>query len=119
MCARLFESELPVPSGAGLTSSECYELAMAARCLPGHWDVQWDKDDQGHLSLALLQDDDGVVGAGGVFLIWREGGYLHLGFGQDDAYASLGVHADTDSIMDTLRTMLKKVEDEARTQSMA
>lgn len=64
MTASLLAPARAVLSGAGLTSSECYELAIAARCLPGYWDVQWDKDDQGHLSLALLQDD-GVVGARG------------------------------------------------------
>ena len=113
----LFESEPPIPSGAGLTSSECYELAIAARCLPGDWDVQWDKDDRGHLSLALLQDDDGVVGAAGVFLIWREDGQLRLGFGQDDTYTSLGAHVATDGIMRTIRGRLEGVADQARART--
>lgn len=107
------------PTGAGLTSSECYELAIAARCLPGHWDVQWDKDDKGHLSIALLQDDDGVVGAEGVFLVWREEGRLRLGFGQDDTYTNLGTLADAESIMDTIRDILERTADEARARKVA
>lgn len=119
MSVILFESEMPAPSVAGLAQSECYELAIAARCLPGDWDVQWDKDDRGHLSLALLQDDDGVVGAGGVFLVWREDGCLHLGFGQDDRYAGLGTFADVDGIMDVIRGTLEEIVDEARTKMVA
>lgn len=119
MSVILLEADLPASTGTGLTSSKCYELAIAARCLPGHWDVQWDKDDQGHLSLALLQDDYGVVGAAGVYLVWREDSRLRLGFGRDDTYLNLGVHADVESIMDTIRGVLERTADKAGTKTVA
>ena len=63
MFAAPFASEPPLSSRASLTWSECNQLAAAIRCLPGRWEAQWDRDDRGHVSVALLQDDDGVIGA--------------------------------------------------------
>ena len=100
-------SEPPVSSRASLTWSECNQLAAATRCLPGRWEAQWDRDDRGHVSVALLQDDDGVIGAAGVLLVWREDGCLRLGFGQDDAYVGLGAHADVDDVMNAVRRRLQ------------
>ena len=102
MSAQLLAPARPGLSGAGLTSSECYELAIAARCLPGDWDVQWDRDDRDHVSIALLQDDV-PIDAATVFLIWRENGQLCLGMGTNDRYAALGAHADVDGVMATVR----------------
>lgn len=108
MTASLLAPARAVLSGAGLTSSECYELAIAARCLPGYWDVQWDRDDRGHISIALLQDDIAIESAS-VFLIWREDGRLHLGMGDDERYAGLGAHTDMDGIMDAVRRVLARI----------
>lgn len=106
MTASLLAPPRPGLSGAGLTSSECYQLAIAARCLPGQWDVQWDRDDRDHVSIALLQDDMDEVNSASVFLIWREGGCLHLGMGDDERYAGLGAYADIDGVMDAVRRAL-------------
>lgn len=107
MFAAPFASEPPLSSRASLTWSECNQLAAAIRCLPGRWEAQWDRDDRGHVSVALLQDDDGVIGAAGVLLVWREDGCLRLGFGQDDAYVGLGAHADVDDVMNAVRRRLQ------------
>ena len=93
----------PPPSRASLTWFECNLLAAAARCLPGRWEAQWDRDDRGCVSVALLQDVHGVIDATAALMIWREGGWLCLGLGQGDAHVGLGTHADVDSVMGTVR----------------
>ena len=102
MTASLLTPARPSLAGAGLTSSECYQLAIAARRLPGDWDVQWDRDDRDHVSIALLQDDVPIEVAA-VFLVWRENNQLCLGMGTNDHYAALGSHADVDGVMAAVR----------------
>ncbi len=96
--------ELATASRASLTWFECNQLAAAARCLPGRWEAQWDRDDRGCVSVALLQGD--FVAGAGALLVWRENGCLRLGFGRDDAGISLGARADVDDVMGAVKRKL-------------
>ena len=97
--------ELAAASRASLTWFECNQITAAARCLPGRWEVQWDRDDRGHVSVALLPDD--AAPDAGTLLVWREDGRLCLGFGRDDARVGLGAYADVDDVMRVVQRRLR------------
>ena len=92
-------------SRASLTWSECNQLTAAARCLPGRWEAQWDRDDHGCVSVALLQDN--AAAGAGILLVWREDGRLRLGFGRDEARVGLGAHADVEDVMSAVQRRLR------------
>lgn len=92
---------------AGLTEAECFAVARAAGHLPGAWYVQHDEDDQGNVSLSLVQNNGEPDDDAPVFLLWREKGRLRLGYGQGEFYAGLGTHADVVAIMDAIRRHLE------------
>lgn len=97
-------------TGAGLTSSECFAIAAAARRLPGKWDMEWDEDDRGHASIALMPRQNGSIDDACVFLVWRERGQLHVGVGQDDVYVDLGTRGDVTGVMATIRLTLEAAQ---------
>lgn len=94
-------------TGAGLSDMECDIIARTAPQLPGAWHVQYDEDDVGHGSIALVPGRDEHSHETPVFLIWREGGHLHLGIGQGDFYAGLGIHADVKALLHAVRHNLE------------
>lgn len=96
--------------GAGLTSSECFAIAAAARRMPGKWDMEWDEDDCGHASIALMPRQNGSIDDACVFLVWREHGQSHVGVGQNDVYVDLGTRRDVNGIMTTVHLTLEAVQ---------
>ena len=91
----------PAPGnpGAALTSSECFAIAAAVRSLPGQWIVQWDEDEGGRASMALLPDCEGERGGSATFLIRREEGRLQLYAKRRGRPAWLGAHPDIGSLI--------------------
>lgn len=115
MSVILFPSTLRSPAtsasceaGAGLTSSECFAIAAAARDLPGPWSAQWDEDEAGHASMALLPDQENAADDLPTFVAWREGGRLRLCMGHHRFFSSLGEHTDVGSLVGTLRRSLDR-----------
>ena len=98
-----------VPSSSSrtaLASSECFAIAAAVRGLPGSWVVQWDEEEGGQASMALLPDQDGAADESPTFLIWRQDDRLQLHMRQGERLAWLGSHLDAVSLIAAARRSL-------------
>ena len=101
-----FAQGLSAGPRAALTSSECFAIAAAVRSLPGSWVVQWDEDEGGRASMALLPDQDGAEDGSPAFLIWRQDDRLQLHVRRDGRLLWLGSHLDADSLIAAARRSL-------------
>ena len=105
--ARSLNDAAPGDPRTALASSECFAIAAAVRRLPGNWVVQWDEDEGGQASMALLPDQDGATDGGApTFLIWRQDGRLQLYVRRKGRLAWLGSHLDADGLIDAARRSL-------------
>lgn len=93
--------------GAALTSAECFAIAAAVRTLPGQWIVQWDEDEGGRASMALLPDQEEAGRASPVFLIRRKEGQLQLSMKRGSRLTRLGAHPDIGSLIAAARRSLR------------